>query len=211
MQFRSDGAVRIGLGGSGSADGAVDFTEPSGGYNGLSMAYDGDGNGIYAFGMLPVIGTRLAVRTQGFDNTTSALKIVDGNGDQLLRVRDDGTVIIGPRVNNVSLTGFNASLQVDGIIVTQEVAVRDAVWSDYVFEQDYDLMSIEDVQAYIEAHHHLPNIPTAEDVQRSGISIGRFQGQILAKVEELFLYVIQLSEQNANLKKQLEQIQENLQ
>lgn len=86
-------------------------------------------------------------------------------------------------------------------------------WPDYVFSKDYNLMKLSDVEAYIERNGHLPEIPSANEVMRNGISVAETSARLLQKVEELTLYVIeqqkQNDEQNAEivaLKKRLTQL-----
>ena len=88
---------------------------------------------------------------------------------------------------------------------------------DYVFEGDYVLMSIEQVEAYIKEHGHLPNIPSAEEVKKEGLSLGEMQVKQMEKIEELTLYTIEqqrLIQQQQQmielLKKQVEAIEEKL-
>ena len=61
---------------------------------------------------------------------------------------------------------------------------------DYVFEPDYTLMPLDELEAYIDREKHLPNIPSAAEVEREGINLGEFQMRLLEKVEELVLYTL---------------------
>jgi hypothetical protein len=62
---------------------------------------------------------------------------------------------------------------------------------DYVFEPDYHLMPLNDLQAFIEKEKHLPDIPSAQEIKEQGVKLGEMQMQLLKKVEELTLYTLQ--------------------
>jgi len=83
---------------------------------------------------------------------------------------------------------------VDGKIVAKEFYVTTNInyWSDYVFEKDYRLRPICEVEEYIAEHGHLPDVPSAEEVSEQGQDLGRMDAILLRKIEELTLYVIEL-------------------
>lgn len=100
-------------------------------------------------------------------------------------------------------------LSVNGKIRAKEVII-DTDWADFVFEDDYALMPLNEVERYIVKNKHLPEIPSAAEVQKDGISIGEIESKLLQKVEELTLYMIaldkevmKLKEENASLKEKL--------
>lgn len=76
-------------------------------------------------------------------------------------------------------------------------------WADYVFDTNYRLQTLGDVQSYINKNHHLPDVPSATEIKEQGIDLGEMNRVLLQKVEELTLYLIQNEQQN---KKQQEQI-----
>nr|WP_315030834.1 cell wall anchor protein [uncultured Chryseobacterium sp.] len=78
-------------------------------------------------------------------------------------------------------------------------------WADYVFKKDYKLRSLEEVEKHISQKGHLPNIPSAKEVEKNGINLGEMDAKLLEKIEELTLYSI---EQNKQLKSQSEEIKE---
>ncbi|MDC8106360.1 cell wall anchor protein [Chryseobacterium sp. B21-037] len=77
-------------------------------------------------------------------------------------------------------------------------------WADYVFKKDYKLRSLEDVEKHISEKGHLPNIPSAGEVEKNGINLGEMDAKLLEKIEELTLYSI---EQNKTLKQQSDKIE----
>jgi hypothetical protein len=88
-------------------------------------------------------------------------------------------------------------LAVNGKIRSTELVVESG-WADYVFENDYKLMKLEEVEAFIEKNKHLPNIPSAKEINENGLQVGEVQKRMMEKIEELTLYVI---EQNKQIKK----------
>ena len=74
---------------------------------------------------------------------------------------------------------------------------------DYVYEPDYKLMPLEDLQAYLNKEKHLPNLSSAYEVNSKGLDLGGSQMALLEKVEELTLYTLQ---QHGQLKDQREHI-----
>lgn len=86
---------------------------------------------------------------------------------------------------------------VKGTIGCDEVVVEDVSgWADFVFEDDYNLMSIEELESFVIENNHLPEIPTTKEVEENGISIGEMNAKLLQKIEELTLYVIELQKTN---------------
>ncbi|MBV8325492.1 cell wall anchor protein [Chryseobacterium sp.] len=77
-------------------------------------------------------------------------------------------------------------------------------WADYVFKKEYKLRSLEEVEKHIEEKGHLPNIPSAGEVEKEGINLGEMDAKLLEKIEELTLYSI---EQNKQLKSQSQKIE----
>ena len=81
---------------------------------------------------------------------------------------------------------------------------------DYVFAEDYDLKSLTEVEAYIKANSHLPNIPSAKEVEAEGQNLGTMQLKLLEKVEELTLYMIELKKENEQQKAPIEQLEKKV-
>ncbi|SMC31366.1 hypothetical protein [Chryseobacterium sp. YR221] len=78
-------------------------------------------------------------------------------------------------------------------------------WADYVFKKDYKLNTLEEVEKHISEKGHLPNIPSAKEVEKEGINLGEMDAKLLEKIEELTLYSI---EQNKQIKSQEEQLKQ---
>lgn len=94
-------------------------------------------------------------------------------------------------------------LAVEGTIGAREVIVTSFPWADYVFRPGYRLRPLSEVNAYIKANGHLPEIPTETEVKEKGINLGDMQAKLLAKVEELTLHVIQQEKEIRELREQV--------
>ena len=102
-------------------------------------------------------------------------------------------------------TGFVAAI--NGKLMATEVRVQPtASWPDYVFSKDHILMSLEELEAKINADKHLPGIPAANEMKETGIMLGEMQTKTMEKIEELTLYIIELGKQNKELRKEVESL-----
>lgn len=106
---------------------------------------------------------------------------------------------------NTNVDGYKLYVE-EGILTEKvKVAVKDSEdWFDNVFEPDYKIMPINDLASYVKQNKHLPEIPTTSDVLKSGIDLGKMNGLLLKKVEELTLYMIDLKKQLDDTKKEIE-------
>jgi hypothetical protein len=129
------------------------------------------------------------------------------NADLSLQTNGTTRFTISKATGNVGIGTSSPSekLTVYGTIYGKEVKVDLSVpGPDYVFEKGYDLPSLEEVKAYIAEHKHLPEVPSAEEMEEKGISLGEMNMILLKKIEEMTLYMIQLKKENEEIKKQLE-------
>ncbi|MCP4457316.1 MAG: hypothetical protein GY816_04720, partial [Cytophagales bacterium] len=136
------------------------------------------------------------------NNTTKTIMFLDG---------DQQSVGIG-----TESTGTH-TLAVDGSIHAEEVLIDLNVQGpDYVFEPSYDLRTLEETEEFITTNKHLPEVPSAKEMEENGIVLGEMNMLLLKKIEELTLYLIeqnkQLSQQNKTiekLQKQVDQLSES--
>jgi hypothetical protein len=113
-------------------------------------------------------------------------------------------VKIGSKLASGAYT--DCMLSVDGSIVTKEVIVQNTYWADYVFDENYVLKPIEEVKSYIINNKHLPDVPSESEIQQEGLSLSQMQKIQMQKIEELTLYIIQISEENKKLKEAIDQL-----
>lgn len=91
-----------------------------------------------------------------------------------------------------------------GEIWAQEIKVNlnePSAYPDYVFEDNYELMSLNDFKEFIEKEGHLPNIPTREEATKNGVDLYEMNRLLLEKVEEMSLYIIELNSRLEKLEK----------
>lgn len=107
-------------------------------------------------------------------------------------------------------------LEVNGQIHARSVKVDLEKWADTVFEKEYDLLRLSEIEAYILQYGHLPEIPSAKKVLKEGIELGEMNRLLLQKVEELTLHLIekekqidQLAESVQDLKKEVNTLKTN--
>lgn len=114
---------------------------------------------------------------------------------------------------NVGIGTLNPTqkLTVNGTILAKEVLVESG-WADFVFNDDYILLPLDEVEKYILKNNHLPEVPTEKETKTNGVNLGEMNVKLLQKIEELTLYLIQhekdikeLKEENRILKDLLQQ------
>lgn len=134
----------------------------------------------------------------------SELLVQHDGGDVLLCGLEGGQVGIGI-TSAANLPDAEYLLAVDGFILSEEIRVEmSEAWPDYVFEKDYELMPLEELEQSIATHQHLPGIPSAAEIADDGLVIGDMQRRMMEKIEELTLYVIELNKKNQKLEQEVE-------
>lgn len=104
---------------------------------------------------------------------------------RIFTIRSNGNVGIGADFLPQNL------LDVDGTMHAKEVKVDNDGWPDYVFNNDYKLISLPALESFINKNKHLPNIPSAEEVKENGLLLSKTTAKMLQKIEELTVYCIQ--------------------
>ena len=103
----------------------------------------------------------------------------------------------------IGTTNPQSKLAVNGSIHAKEVKVMASGWSDFVFEEDYELPSLKEVERHIKEKGHLPDIPSEVEVMKEGITLGEMDSKLLQKIEELTLYMIEQSKRYEGLQKEI--------
>ncbi|HEX9751742.1 MAG TPA: hypothetical protein VGB22_10735 [candidate division Zixibacteria bacterium] len=118
------------------------------------------------------------------DNGVSAMLHLQADGGQ-----------VGIGASGISFSS-NYILGVDGRALFEEVEVQlSGSWPDYVFDEDYELMPLDQVERHIKDRKHLPGLPSASEIEEGTLPLGEMQTKLLEKIEELTLHVIALNKQ----------------
>ena len=150
----------------------------------------------------------LTVGTGGQVSSTDVSTFADnmGNHTATQNINLDGNKIVGSSASTNGLfVGTNGNvrigagsgnpskaLEVNGIVRSKEVLVEITGWSDFVFEKDYKLMSLAEVEQFVKQHGHLPDVPSANEVEENGIGLGEMNALLLQKIEEMTLHLIEM-------------------
>lgn len=102
-------------------------------------------------------------------------------------------VVVGPKNAATQISGSYAMYVPKGILTEKvRVAIKNTTgWADYVFDKEYTLKSIAEVDAFIKKNKHLPDVPTTQEVMAQGVDVAQTQQIFLQKIEEMTLYIIQ--------------------
>jgi hypothetical protein len=169
----------------------------------------------------PSVG-RLTVKTT---NNADGISHIGENGN-ILKTRMGGTSagigtfsnthmrIFANSISAITITGSNGNVgvgidfpvnkfEVNGTIRSKEIIVEAINWPDYVFDKKYKLPTLNEVEKYIDQNKHLPNIPSAAEIEKNGLHLGDTQKKMIEKIEELTLYLIKA---NKNLEKAMNDI-----
>lgn len=102
-----------------------------------------------------------------------------------------------------------ASVETD-VLRANDVTVNLNNAADYVFDENYDLKSLEEVESFVKENKHLPGVPSASQLEEKGMSVSEMSNLLLEKVEELTLHLIRVEKENRALKAEVEKLNEML-
>lgn len=142
-------------------------------------------------------GEALVFETQSAGATSATPKMtIHANGNVGIGTTDGSyrlTVAGQTRIGTLKPTGTHsdAMLAVDGKVVSKSLYVTSLNWADFVFEKDYKLPKLSEIEAYYTTYGHLPLIPTAAEVKEKGIDVGEMNKLLLQKIEELTIIVVE--------------------
>ena len=129
------------------------------------------------------------------------LRIRIGTSEKF-RITSNGNVGIG-----TNITGTHR-LAVEGSIGARSVKVEASGWSDFVFDKDYKLRTLEEVEKHINKNGHLPEVPSEAEVKKNGLDLGSMDAKLLQKIEELTLYMIDMNKQLKSQSERVEQLEQ---
>ncbi|HAP62569.1 MAG TPA: hypothetical protein DCR93_24750 [Cytophagales bacterium] len=147
----------------------------------------------------------------GGNNTPVGGVLINQISDGVVQIAGGGgDVYLAPNGGSVTVGTFDAKgydFAVGGVMVAEEVVIKqEGHWPDYVFASDYALPTLSEIKTYVEAHNHLPGVPSAAEVAETGIPVGEMNKILLEKVEELTLLLIEQGEKVEELQAEIEQL-----
>jgi hypothetical protein len=156
---------------------------------------------VHATGSLIFIGSNL-----GPSGGTGTISFRPGGYDtssETVRFTPNGLVGIGT-------TTPTEKLSVNGNIRAKEIKVETQNWPDYVFSSSYKSRSLAELEQFIKLNSHLPEIPSADEVQSEGIAVGEMNAKLLKKIEELTLYLIEMDKKIIRLENRNVELRQTL-
>jgi hypothetical protein len=178
----------IGVQGTGGWRGVYGFADAG--------AYTGTSYGVYGYAS-GTAGTRIGVYGYATGATTNWAGYFLG----------DAYISSDLRIGTTDQYGSYA-LSVNGLVACEGVRVEDSgTWPDYVFQSDYNLMSIGELEQSIKQNGHLPGIPSAKQIEKEGFELADMQRRVLEKVEELTLYTIEQEKKISDLQEKMEELE----
>lgn len=230
-EFQSWGAIVLHPDVDQSGDDIVRFVNSAGE---TSMEVYGDGR--VGIGGPPLFNTGLSVTKNinitngslvidGPDNNTIGFLTRAGNDLRLTAYQPGSSLVLQTSstsrvfINGDGQVGIGTSaipaaykLAIDGRVICENVRVQNSTaWPDFVFEHDYHLPALKEIESFIQKEKHLPDMPSAEKVQAEGIDVALMQNKLLQKVEELTLYTIQQQKLIEAQQSQIEALDKQLQ
>jgi hypothetical protein len=94
----------------------------------------------------------------------------------------------------------------NGLVRAREIKVDAQEWPDYVFEEEYVLMPLNEIEKFIQEEGHLPNVPSAKEIEEDGQNLGDMNKILMEKVEELTLHLINQQKQIDELNKKVQSV-----
>jgi hypothetical protein len=174
-------------------------------YNG-SLFVRGDGVGIDIFNQQATTGLNSQIRFSGTSGTRHLIADDYGTGNLLIKPGNGGVAnsiveVQGRmKIGNVTTPSPNAySLYVEKGILAEsfKCAIKSTGdWSDYVFDECYELKTLDEVEDYVIKNKHLPDVPSAEEMVKNGLDVAKMNALLLRKIEELTLYILELRKTN---------------
>jgi len=187
--------------------------------NGAVRLGDNDASGLliskFTSALTDIPGSISGIRINGPQSAHVVLDINANDGNDGFYVRVPETIEPNATANKLAFVvkangrvgiGINPTekLSVDGTILSEEVRVEVVDPPDFVFAPNYNLMPLAETEAYIKANHHLPEVPSAVEMQEEGLELGKMNMLLLQKIEELTLHQIEQHKKIELLQKQTE-------
>ncbi|MDW3193125.1 MAG: hypothetical protein R8G66_12205 [Cytophagales bacterium] len=145
---------------------------------------------LHVFGTFKVAdpNTGNDVLNMTFPNGSGELFLRDGSSAKIKFAATGDSYLLGNL--GIGTSSPDHELSVKGTINAEELILEDVDGADFVFEEDYDLRSLEETEQFIKANKHLPEVPSAAEMAEEGLALKEMNILLLQKVEELTLHLI---------------------
>jgi len=138
------------------------------------------------------------------DEQEQALKLSRSNSGRLQFQLYNNVIVANNGNVGIGTASPTSKLTVAGNINSREVKVTVDAGADFVFENNYNLPSLDAVDKYIKENKHLPEIASADEMKKDGINLSEMNIKLLQKIEELTLYTIEQQKNTEKLTKVIE-------
>jgi hypothetical protein len=144
-----------------------------------------------------------------YDHGTGGVNFGDGASNIVARIEGNGGGYFNGNIGIGTTDTKGYKFAVNGNAVFNKVVVKATInWPDYVFHANYSLRPLSEVEQYLKQYHHLPEVPTAEEVEKNGLDVADNQATLLKKIEELTLYVIEQNKKIEALEAEMRSIKQ---
>lgn len=155
---------------------------------------------VYIAAIDKVGGTAAAINLNNDPVASGKVRNTIGGTTGVISVYD-GKVGIGTR-------NPQSDLAVNGTITAKKIKVTATDWADFVFKENYPLRPLDEVEQFIKTNRRLPDMPSEKEVIEKGNDLGEMDKNLLRKIEELTLYLIELKKENQEIKKELKALKQ---
>jgi hypothetical protein len=122
----------------------------------------------------------------------NSLTINNGTGHAMVVYASDGSKIL--------------QVEDGGLLRSRYIRVDQNIWADYVFSEEYVLMSLSEVEKYIQSEGHLPKIPSSDEIEKEGLDLGEMQSLQMEKIEEMYLHMIEMEKKINSLEEDVKEL-----
>ena len=138
---------------------------------------------------------------------------LEANGDEkgfVIRSNGGNKILLMSNVGIGTQDTHGYELAVNGNIRSKEIKVEASPWPDYVFTKEHQLPSLIDLESYIKSNNHLPEIPSAKEVESEGVSLGEMNAKLLKKIEEMTLYILDINKQVQSQQQEISELKKQI-
>ncbi|MCK4662166.1 MAG: hypothetical protein KAT68_04830 [Bacteroidales bacterium] len=132
-------------------------------------------------------GKGIKLTTNHQPNTWGNALLIETQGSQYTKA----ITVMGPDNTQTFRVLGNGETKIENKLYANEIEVKIGVFPDFVFNKDYNLKSLDEVESFIKENKHLPDVPSENEVKENGLNLGEMDAILLQKIEELTLYIIE--------------------